>query len=635
MTLQTDISDKPKSRRAILPGEDSLWLAVVKRFRSMLMLSAIFMILLVIFITILYRQNEVSRERDDQVIQSYEILRTGRVILTQLLNMETGQRGYLLSGSKQFLIPYEEGHRKLDEGFEKLAIMVQMEDAELLEKYSQLRPKAGAVMQLLAEHMRRYDEMRAKAKGVKPLSLADMWATKEAMDDFRATMDDFLRTENVNLNLKMARSRQQQENYSIIMLGGAVGLFAVFLLANFLLLANRARALKFKNELQHVEETYRLLMENMSDGIYDFDPVTGVMQFSPSHEKLLGYRPAEMPSRIETINNLIHPDDFAATWEVVNKYMRRELPSYSAMFRLLHKNGEWRWILSRGVGVWDEEGNIRRMVGIHTDITPQKQREEQLALLNAELESFTYIASHDLRGPLINIKGFAGEVAYMLGEVTPKLAGSIAALPDAEKQSVGEIFDKEIPEALGFIQSAVDKMDKLTSAILDLSRIGRREYLIQEIDSEQVVRECINGLAYEIAKKNIDVVYHNLPRLQTDEVALTQIIGNILDNAVKYMDAKPNGEKGKIVINAELVPGAYQFSIKDNGVGISETDSKKIFDIFRRGANARGTRGLGMGMTYIKTTLRRLGGQVWFDSKVGEGTTFFFTLPFDFDREVA
>ena len=620
--------------------ESSSWWEVIKRFRLPLLLSLLFIMLLGIFVGVLYRQGEVSRDRDDQVIQSYELLRTARVIFTNLLNMETGQRGYMLSGSKQFLQPYEEGKQRMQDAFTKLSILVENEnDPDLRQKFVDLGPKADKVVGLLEDHKQRYDDMRARVKGAVPLALADMWATKEAMDDFRVTVDDLLRTENLNLNVKMARSRQQQQSYSLVLLGGGVALFAIVLLANFLLLSNRARALAAERKLEKVQETYRLLMDNMTDGIYDFNPVTGDMQFSPSHEKLLGYKPSELPPRIETINNLIHPDDFASSWDAVNKYMRRETPVYNASFRLLHKNGDWRWIMSRGIGVWDEEGNIRRMVGLHTDITPQKRREEQLSQLNTELEGFTYIASHDLRGPLINIKGFAGEVAYMLGEVLPKLATPVGQLPDDDRKTVRDIFDKEIPEALGFIQSAVDKMDKLTSAILDLSRIGRREYSIDDIDSEQVVQECLSGLAYEIGKKNITVETYNLPRVKTDEVALTQIIGNILDNAVKYMDAKPEGtqgeKQGKIVIKGEMIPGAYQFSISDNGPGIAESDSKKIFDIFRRGSNARDTRGLGMGMTYVKTTLRRLGGQVWFDSKPGKGTTFYFTLPFDMAKEAA
>lgn len=601
-----------------------------RKFPAFPVLLLLFGILLALFTITLYKQDRVSRERERQVIVSYEILRTGRLIMTNVLNMETGQRGYLLSGDRQFLKPYIEGREALDQTFSKGESLLAGADAETRAKFNEIRPKVDKVVQILVDHLQKYDQRFDKSKrGQYMLTISDMLDTKAAMDDLRAAMDEFLAAENLKLHRGIAAAHQQQTNYTWVLVAGAMALFGTLILSGIMLFAMRVRTTRVESDLEYLREGYTLMIENMNDGTYDYNPATGVLIFSPSHERLLGYKPSELPNRVETINNLLHPDDYNATWDTANKYMRQEIPDYSVTFRLLHKNGEWRWILSRGVGVWDKEGNIRRMVGIHTDITAQKQREEELRQLNEELESFAYIASHDLRGPLINIKGFSGEVDYMLGQLKTRLGGMVEMLPVTEQQEVSLIFDKEVPEAMGFIRSAVDKMDKLTTAILDLSRIGRRDYKIEEVDSNALAHETINSLAYEIAKKNISVEYRNLPRLQTDEVALQQIIGNIVDNAVKFMDAS---RPGKIVISAELVPGAYEFSIADNGTGISDMDKKKIFDIFRRGANARDTRGLGMGMAYVKATLRRLGGRVWFTSETEgpqQGTVFYFTIPFD------
>lgn len=597
----------------------------LRRFYLLLLLLLLLPVLA--FGWLLREQGRSGYEQDNAIITNYEMLRQGRLLMMHAVNMETGVRGYLLSGNKKFLEPYDYALDRIDASYALIDGMMGQDDETLRQVLVRIRRELDDIKTIMAEQIKRYE----KTKGSQfSLTLNDLWQSKEAMDKLRATMSEFFQRSNLELNAELAEGRRIQSQYLWFAIGGSLALLGALMLSSLLLMHIRQRAQTSETVLRHFEEGYKLLLENMNDGMFDYHPTTGYYFFSPSHERLLGYKSSELPNRVETFNNLLHPDDFNRTWDTINRYIRREIDVWTQTFRLLNKSGEWRWVLSRGVGIWDDEGHIRRLIGIHTDITEQKNREEELQQLNDELESFAYIASHDLRGPLINIKGFAGEVAYALDQISPKIDRMMPCLPADQQGEVKNILLTDVPEALGFIHSAVDKMDKLTSAILDLSRIGRRDYRIEEVDSEQVVKDCLGSLAYEIAKKNIVVEYHNLPKLKTDEVALEQIFGNILDNAVKY--SGNNG--GRIVVNAEMAPGSYVFSVKDTGSGIAELDKKKIFDIFRRGSNARDTRGVGMGMAYVKATLRKLGGKVWFESEVGLGTTFYFTLPYDALREL-
>jgi len=189
-----------------------------------------------------------------------------------------------------------------------------------------------------------------------------------------------------------------------------------------------------------------------------------------------------------------------------------------------------------------------------------------------------------------------------------------------------------MPEAIGFIQSSVEKMDKLTGAILDLSRIGRREFHLREIDTALLVKRCLNALAYETGSRKIEIVCGDLPPIVSDSVALEQVFGNVLDNAVKYLDpARP----GKIEINAITLSNETIFSIRDNGRGISHQDERKVFDIFRRAGNTGNIRGAGIGMAYVKATLRKLGGRIWFQSQPDIGTVFYVSLPSAAERREA
>jgi signal transduction histidine kinase len=265
-----------------------------------------------------------------------------------------------------------------------------------------------------------------------------------------------------------------------------------------------------------------------------------------------------------------------------------------------------------------------RLVGAHTDITEQKLRELELEQLNSDLEGFTYIASHDLRAPLVNLRGFASEVEHAVREVDASIDRAKEALSPEDAVRLERAFRKEVPESLHFIKAAVERMDKLTSAIADMSRIGRREYRHGKIDCNDVVARCIASLAHEINKKDVRVEYGNLPVVISDPLAVEQIFGNLLDNAVKYLNPD---RAGTIRIEAKQYANETVFTVSDNGRGIAEGDHRKVFEVFRRAGNSGDVRGSGMGMAYVAATLRKLGGRIWLESKLGQGTSFHFSLP--------
>jgi len=181
-----------------------------------------------------------------------------------------------------------------------------------------------------------------------------------------------------------------------------------------------------------------------------------------------------------------------------------------------------------------------------------------------------------------------------------------------------------VPEALGFIGHAVDRMDTLTTAILDLSRIGKYIYRDEWVDSRAIVDKCLGAQSYEIGNKGVDISVGDLPMLVTDPVALEQVFSNLLDNAVKYLAP---GRPGRIDVACIETGRDYIFSVRDNGRGIEPEDGQKVFHIFRRARNTGDVRGLGLGMAFVKATLRKLNGGIWFDSTLDEGTTFYVSLP--------
>ncbi len=248
---------------------------------------------------------------------------------------------------------------------------------------------------------------------------------------------------------------------------------------------------------------------------------------------------------------------------------------------------------------------------------------EDLKDMNEEVKNFAYIVSHDLRAPLVNIKGFSAELRGALKDVTPLIEQAKPALSDKEQQILGDVLEQDVPEALDYIESSVHRMDALINAILKLSRLGRRDLKMERVDVRDVVEGILKTLGHQLEAGRVTVKISDLPEVVSDKIALEQIVGNLLDNALKYLD---RNRAGQLEISAECGSAETVFRFRDNGRGIATEDMGKVFEIFRR-AGTLDMPGEGMGLAYVKTLVRRLGGRIWCESELGVGTLFCFTIP--------
>lgn len=587
-------------------------------YRPFILVFLISCFLLSGFTYTLYKQAQDNDRANAIAFHTYEVIRYAGLVILNAGDIETGQRGYLLTRSAEFLEPYKQGLKTIDHVLADLRKEIS-QNPQQLERFSDINEKINTWKKELAAQIERFQSPAQTA-----ISVGDLRYAKMMMDDVRTSLEAFVEIEKHDLSKRLEYSRGEQRRYFLTLFVGATFAMMALLIANLIIIKSLEKAKTAETKLHDFEETYRLLLENLNDGVYDFKPQLGKLGHSESYARMLGYKPEELSDDIESIKALIHPDDAEQVWEVYDRYKQGKIPYYTNTFRMRHSDGSFHWILSRGVGNWDEHGNMVRLLGIHTDITEQKRREEELRQLNADLEGFIYIVSHDLRSPLVNLKGFAGEVNLAIQEIMPALAPCLSALQEADAKKVSQLLNEDIPESLGFIRSGVDRMDTLTSAILDLSRVGRREYRIENVSAQTIVKRCIDSLNYDISRNNIEIKTDSLPDVETDAIALEQIFGNIIENAVKYLDPS---RRGSIHIQAQQFPWETIFSIKDNGRGISGTDYPKIFDIFRRASNVGEVRGAGMGMAFVKAVIRKLGGRIWFDSVMDQGTTFYFSIP--------
>jgi signal transduction histidine kinase len=269
--------------------------------------------------------------------------------------------------------------------------------------------------------------------------------------------------------------------------------------------------------------------------------------------------------------------------------------------------------------------------------TTVDDRTADLREANGEIQRFAYIVSHDLRSPLVNIMGFTSELEELRGDIFRRIAalGRAAAsspampvpAPADEAEPELEGADKELSqnylEALGFIKSSIAKMDRLITAILNLTRQGRREFEPERVDTRELIEAIVTTVAHQAAEAEAQIRVEPLPDIVSDRLALEQIFSNLIDNAIKYL--KP-GAPGDISVRGRTKLGFAIFEIADNGRGIDPRDHDRIFDLFRR-AGTQDKPGQGIGLAHVRTLVRRLGGTISVASELNNGSTFTITLP--------
>jgi len=253
-----------------------------------------------------------------------------------------------------------------------------------------------------------------------------------------------------------------------------------------------------------------------------------------------------------------------------------------------------------------------------------RDRTADLTRANDEIQRFAYIVSHDLRSPLVNVMGFTSELETAAGALKTLVDRAEVNAPHILTAEAREAVDSDLPEAIGFIRTSTQKMDRLINAILRLSREGRRVLAPEPLDMAAVMESVAASLKHRSDHAGVEIVIERpMPSLNNDRVAIEQVFSNLVENAVKY--AKP-GKSGRVVVRGREDFGRVIFEVQDDGRGIDSKDHERIFELFRR-SGAQDQPGEGIGLAHVRALVYRLGGVITCESALDRGALFRVSLP--------
>jgi len=378
-------------------------------------------------------------------------------------------------------------------------------------------------------------------------------------------------------------------------------------------------------ELEAERAKLQAIIESAPMGILVADAQGHPLMANPAYEELF-FRPSRDIPNCSQIFNYCFPDGAPCSY--------RERPLFRSYatgdtcrnveMGALWPDGWRKDLLVNTAAIVSRDGQITGAVGVYQDITALKQAEREIRELNKELhekirelnertaqleeanqelEAFSYSVSHDLRAPLRAIEGFS----RMFREEYEKLL-------DAEGHRILEI-----------IRSNASYMGELIDDLLALSRLGRQELRLWDLDLEALAREVFQDFKRQEPGRRLELTVHSpLPGAWADRSLITQVLVNLLDNAIKF--TRPR-EAGVIELGGWTEEDENVYYVKDNGVGFDIRYVDKIFGVFQRLHRLEDFEGTGVGLALVERVVKRHGGRVWATGQVDAGATIFFTLP--------
>lgn len=516
--------------------------------------------------------------------------------LSNLTDAETGQRGYLLTGQKAYLVPYERGKIEAAQSLDTFltqgaALGLAPHDLDDLRSRSVLKLDELRRTVNLAQEGHREEALAVVEGGEGHRSMEEIRLLRDRMRQMllarRATSESVIHD---------ARTSTRRALFGF---GG----LALLCLGYSLWALHRDIRLRTAAEkaLAASEAKFKALADHAPVGIFEMDLDAHRPYINGTLCELAGLSYEE--GMREGFRHRIHPEDLERVLSHWSQVRASGTPSLLE-YRYILPDGRVRWVESRAAAVPGQDGQATSFVGIVVDQTERREASEALLAANQELESFAYSVSHDLRAPLRHIDGF------------------VALL----RKSLGESADSRASHHLEVISGAARQMGALIDDLLSFSRMGRAEVRKTDLDLGALVRRVVDDLGPDAAGRDIEWRIGELPRVHADPALLRLALLNLVGNALKFTRGR---SPARIEISAASLGAAVAITIRDNGAGFDMRHADKLFGVFQRLHRQDEFEGTGIGLANVARIIHKHGGQVAAEGAPGEGAAFTFTLPME------
>lgn len=359
-------------------------------------------------------------------------------------------------------------------------------------------------------------------------------------------------------------------------------------------------------EYKDSEQRFRSLFEAAPDFIYLLNLKGEIEQVNPAIVQQSGYTESELIDQ-ELIHFLTPISQERSQRELSELLHQRQRETRNEVEFICRDTTILTMDCSYNI-VGDTQDEDAYILVLQRDISDRKRTEialqqtnQELLASNQELERFAYLASHDLREPLRMVTSFTRLLSQ-------RYSGQL---------------DPEADQIIGFAVDGATRMEELISDLLEYSRVGQQNQTLDSVDCSTILDRSLNNLQLLISETNTEIIRGPLPIILGETRQLIQLFQNLIDNAIVYRGE----ESPRVEIRAEVQQDQWLFSVKDNGIGIEPQHNERIFDIFQRLHTRQEYPGTGIGLAICHRIVERHGGEIWVESQLGQGATFYFTLP--------
>jgi PAS domain S-box-containing protein len=548
-----------------------------------------------------YRSTVGFEEAVDRQHHSHAVIGALENVLKAALDAETSARGYALTGYEPFLEPYRTALGAAHQQMDRLRRALRDHGGQPA-RFDTLK---SLIEQRLASTQRMIELRRAGGLAVAAQQVGSV-EDRQIADGIRRTVAEMEGEERLLLREAdgAAASRARATKVISVLLSG----FTFLVLA----WARRAVHQEEKRRLIAEENLRRLasIVESSDDAIISKTPEGIITSWNSGAERIYGYTKDEAVGH--SVSMLVPPEGQDELSKVLVRMRQGERGQHFEATRQ-RKNGQ-RVVLSLTITpIHDGSGRIVAASMISRDVTERKAAEMEIQQLNEalskkalslgeDIESFSYSVSHDLRAPLRYMEGFL----------------------DLLKNHIGGSLDEKGLHYLDTALESARQMGALIDDLLSFSRTGRVELSETKVILADLVKQAQQELAADLKGRKVVWTVEALPEVAGDPVLLRQVLVNLLGNAVKYTRTRA---EAAIEIGCRGEAGEWVFFVRDNGVGFDMRYGHKLFGVFQRLHGADEFEGTGIGLAIARRVIARHGGRTWAEGVVGQGATFYFSLP--------